>query len=49
MDVTFIQILMVTLWAFVIGIDQFNGIPSSEPLEIMAGDVLPYLQGQSGD
>lgn len=26
MDVTFIQILMVTLWAFVIGIDQFNGL-----------------------
>jgi N-acetylgalactosamine PTS system EIIC component len=26
MDVSFIQILMVTLWAFVIGIDQFNGL-----------------------
>lgn len=26
MDVSFMQILMVTLWAFIIGIDQFNGL-----------------------
>ncbi len=26
MDVTFMQVLMITLWAFIIGIDQFNGL-----------------------
>lgn len=44
MEVTFIQILLVTLWAFIIGIDQFNGLLHiHRPL--VTGLVLGWILG----
>lgn len=44
MEVTFFQILLVTLWAFIIGIDQFNGLLHiHRPL--VTGLVLGWILG----
>ena len=44
MEVTFFQILLVTLWAFIIGIDQFNGLfHIHRPL--VTGLVLGWILG----